>query len=411
MKNKKTKKTMKWIIVAGLIFSANLNSATHTVTNGNDNGAGSLRQIAFDAGDGDTILFASNVSEVNLTSCEIWIYNNLTIIGGSDTTRKVTINGNNSRIFWIEGFFTVNINNLILINGYASTSNTLVGGGAIYIICATLTATNCIFYKNSAMDMPGSVIYLDYFSVFIAINCTFVQNSTNNNSGAIHIRSKSTAYLYHCTIDNNVENGISNNNLLYAYNCVFTGNTLNQIQGTVSGGSNLIEGENGVTRDLVFGNNTLTDSGYIMPLEYAKSAPRLTANDIEVPAGFSADSIISWLYADQRGKIRPDSGLVTFGAVEYDESSIKELGLLIATSIYPNPTTDYFTVSFELEKPCNLEILLYDVLGREILEIHNGFTVEGLFIKKIDVDKLVSGVYFIKISIDNDYIIKKITIN
>ena len=165
-------------------------------------------------------------------------------------------------------------------------------------------------------------------------------------------------------------------------------------------------------RNLVFGNNTLTDDGYIMPLEYAKTATRLTKNDIEVPAGFSADSIISWLYTDQIGIIRSDTGFVTFGAIEYDESSIKELiRLLLTVDVFPNPTSDYFTVSFELEKASNIQITLLDLTGKELLEIFNDFTVEGFFSKTVRAEHLSKGVYFLQILIDGKYTIEKIVVN
>jgi len=455
-------------LIATLTFlftALNLNSATHTVTNAYDNGAtGSLRRIILDANSGDTIIFASNISNVFLAGSDINIYKDLTIIGGTGD-EKTTIYAGSRRIFYVDGNYHFTVSNLILTDADCNNS---YGGGAVYVKYGTFTATNCTFTNNTSYNghnnsgSDGGAVYIDFgifiaqncvfsdnttttgnggavatafgYGDFIAINCVFLNNTakfhggavcadifiaTNctffNNTGADGAIACSNTYLYHCTIDKN-KGTYSAMYGGYIYNCIFTGNTvadtLNQIIHIYSAGNNLIEGENGVTRDLVFGNNTLTDSGYIMPLAFVKTATRLTANDIEVPAGFSADSIISWLYKDQREKIRPDTGFVTFGAVEYDESSIKSLiRLSLTVNIFPNPTSDYFNVNFELEKASNIRIALMDLTGKEVFEIHNDFTNEGVFTKTVNTENLVKGIYYLQVFIDEKYTVEKIAVN
>src|SRR6266567_2796076 len=75
-------------------------AATTTVTNNNDSGAGSLRQAISDSSPGDTIDFDSSLNGqiIALTSGELLIDNNLTIIGPS--ANLLAIDGNNaSRVF------------------------------------------------------------------------------------------------------------------------------------------------------------------------------------------------------------------------------------------------------------------------------------------------------------------------
>jgi hypothetical protein len=78
-----------------------------------------------------------------------------------------------------------------------------------------------------------------------------------------------------------------------------------------------MEGENGVTRDLIFGNNTYAD-GYIIPLDYATSATRLD-NTIQVPSIMTVAEILNYLATDQIGTPRPTVGNVTYGAIEIAE--------------------------------------------------------------------------------------------
>ena len=79
--------------------------------------------------------------------------------------------------------------------------------------------------------------------------------------------------------------------------------------------------------------------------------------------------------------------------------------------IYPNLATDFTTIRFELEKSCNVRIVMCDILGKEISEVYNGFAEEGLFTKTINANNLISGTYFLKISIDKNYIMKKVNVN
>jgi len=91
---------------------------------------------------------------------------------------------------------------------------------------------------------------------------------------------------------------------------------------------------------------------------------------------------------------------------------IEEVVKNATVDISPNPATDYFTLDFELKKNCNMEIILCDILGKEILTIHNGFAEAGLFSKTVDIEHLNSGVYYIKILIDGKYAtVEKIVIN
>ena len=90
---------------------------------------------------------------------------------------------------------------------------------------------------------------------------------------------------------------------------------------------------------------------------------------------------------------------------------IEEIIKDVLVEVYPNPATEYTALNFSLEKPCYLEIDLFDITGNKVKSIYNNFVETELFIKKIDVDNLVNGVYFIKISIDKDFIIKKIIVN
>jgi len=315
------------LLVFLTVNSLNIYCVTHTVTNGNDDGIGSLRNAVEIASSGDTIVFASNIATVNLIGSDIIIDKNLTIIGGIGSS-KVTITAGIRRIFFIynpSSSINFTINNLILtgVNYSNPITPVLDYGGAIYANNSTITITNCDFTNNHISLSYGGAIYA-YNSVFIAINCTFSNNQANIGQ-AIMTWNPGTANLYHCTIDNKLSsNGNQINGPLYSYNTIITQNTGSPISESILGsGHNLIGGQNGVTRNLVFGSNTYTN-GYIMPLPFAKSATILN-NTIQAPSGITVSEILNYLKYDQIGNPRPIIGnTATYGTIE----------IIVYTSLY-----------------------------------------------------------------------------
>jgi len=68
------------IIFLTLLFSATtLSATTITVTSSADPGTGTLREAISNANNGDTIVFANNVTTVYFSGM-IYIYNNITVV-------------------------------------------------------------------------------------------------------------------------------------------------------------------------------------------------------------------------------------------------------------------------------------------------------------------------------------------
>ena len=74
----------------------------------------------------------------------------------------------------------------------------------------------------------------------------------------------------------------------------------------------------------------------------------------------------------------------------------------------PNPASDNFTVSFDVIKPSNMKIVLMDLTGKKMLDIYDGFVIDGTFTSIVKADNLSKGVYFLNILIDGNYITEKI---
>lgn len=264
------------------------------VTNTNDSGPGSLRQLILGAPAGSDIMFDPTVFNVprtiTLTSGEMGFSKNLTVSGPG--ANLLTVSGNNaSRVINIAGGgLNVAISGLTISNGKAAVgdgggiisesnltlsrcevvnnSSALDGGGGVTVANAAGAFTDCTFKNNTATD-DGGAVRLSSFSNGAFTNCTFSGNSAGGNrGGAVELRNSSASFT-NCTVSGNKANfgaGIalfntSGNQRLAVTNCTITGNT--------SVGNNgsglLVEVAAGLTttatvRNSIIANNSGTDN-------------------------------------------------------------------------------------------------------------------------------------------------------
>jgi hypothetical protein len=156
----KSVKHLQLVMVSLLLVGALLGGSvpqayagtTYTVTNTNDNGAGSLRQAILNASAGDTIDFDPNMlpGTITLTSGELRINKSLTIQGPGPV--KLAIDGNSvSRVFNITG------GNVTVFGVTVQNADIHGAGGGIRNGFATLTVANSIITGNKTrgINFPG----------------------------------------------------------------------------------------------------------------------------------------------------------------------------------------------------------------------------------------------------------------
>ena len=96
------------------------------------------------------------------------------------------------------------------------------------------------------------------------------------------------------------------------------------------------------------------------------------------------------------------------GVQGVDNSTLDENNV----ALYPNPTNQSTTLAYHLNAKANTKIELIDVLGKKIMEINNPNQPDGDYtiqISKQDLH-LFNGIYFVKISVDNNSFTKKLII-
>jgi hypothetical protein len=147
-------------------------AATLVVTNNNDSGPGSLRQVLLDnetAGGGSTVTFSNVTGTISLTSGELGITNNLTLLGPGASVLAVSGSGS-SRVFRVQAG-TVSISDLTIENAAVTGTagnpgmfggNGGIGGGArgagVFIrSTAMLSMTRCIIVSNTIYGGMGGL--------------------------------------------------------------------------------------------------------------------------------------------------------------------------------------------------------------------------------------------------------------
>jgi subtilisin family serine protease len=210
--------------------------ATITVTSTADSGAGTLRAALASAANGDTIDASGVAGTILLTSGELLVSNNVTILGPGPA--NLAVDGNAaSRAFNISGT-AVTLAGLTITNGNASGGGFPANsGGGIYSGPGTLTVSNCAFSGNAA-QYDGAGILANH-SILTVSACSFSGNLASGNGGGIFInalRGAATLTVSNCTFSGNTASGDSGGAIYN--NGQDSGNATEQIvNSTLSGNS------------------------------------------------------------------------------------------------------------------------------------------------------------------------------
>ncbi len=156
------------------------------VTNGNNDGAGSLRQVVADAQAGDIIGFAEDVQTVVLSGERIIVDKNLTIVG------SVTIDGGAySNIFYIAGGANVILEDLTITNGFVTGNS----GGGLYSDGSLTLRGNTTVTGNETTNDGGGVYLRDNGTLTLQDNATITGNSSSRNGGGVFLRNNAVLTL------------------------------------------------------------------------------------------------------------------------------------------------------------------------------------------------------------------------
>ena len=356
------------------------------VTNTNDSGPGSLRQLILGAPAGSDIMFDPTVFNggrtITLTSGEMAFSKNLTVSGPG--ANLLTVSGNNaSRVFNISGSgsgsgLNVAVSGLTISNGRGGA------GGGVIVANSIGTFADCAFTGNTAVGNEGGAVQLANAGGTFT-GCTFSGNTAGGNrGGAVSVENSSGSFT-NCTVSGNTATfgaGIAlfnptGNRTLSITNCTITGNT--------SFGNNtsglLVEVAAGLTtratiRNSIIANNSGTENvrgllgGAVSPATIVSQGYNLTSDNSTTFLNQATDitntnprlgplqnnggptqthallsnspatdkgSAIPGLTADQRGRTRPFD-VVGIAAANGGDSS--DIGAVETQTVVVNNTGD-----------------------------------------------------------------------
>jgi hypothetical protein len=89
-------------------------------------------------------------------------------------------------------------------------------------------------------------------------------------------------------------------------------------------------------------------------------------------------------------------GLYYYNVEEIPSIVIPDEFVLHAT--YPNPFNPITTIPFELKSPGDISLVVYDVLGREVANLHQGWLQAGSYQARFDGGQSPSGIYFVRLN-------------
>jgi len=100
------------------------------------------------------------------------------------------------------------------------------------------------------------------------------------------------------------------------------------------------------------------------------------------------------------------------GAFEFNPSSGALCSILIPKKMtlfqnYPNPFNPITEISYSLDKPADVKLIVLDIMGREIMTLVNGIQSSGEHKVIFNGSDLPSGVYFYKLEAARQVLIKK----
>ena len=70
-------------------------------------------------------------------------------------------------------------------------------------------------------------------------------------------------------------------------------------------------------------------------------------------------------------------------------------------SNYPNPFNDQTEIKFTLTESQDVSLVVYDLLGREVQRLVDGYAEAGIHTYVFDASDLSSGIYFYRLQVED----------
>ena len=111
-------------------------------------------------------------------------------------------------------------------------------------------------------------------------------------------------------------------------------------------------------------------------------------------SSISIDTLNGRLYSTVRSS-RDSSGIYIYDALtSITEGTLEPSETFLLSQNYPNPFNLITIISYDLPERVNVNLAVYDVLGREVIHLVNGYQPAGNYLIELNAAGLPGGVYF-----------------
>ena len=275
-------------------------------------------------------------------------------------------------------------------------------GGGIYFREYFETISYCTIAENEALSLGGGIIFHASFAGIQ--NCTFYSNNCINGSGdAVEVWDSGNIIIF-----NTIFSGHHSHAAIHQYGspvsinyCDFFDNPAGNYAGNpaIPGFEELtMVNLNGDSCDCymnIFENPLFIDPQNL-DFHLSNNSPCIDAGDpLSLPD--------------------PDGTVADIGAYYFDQSVLIEelISPLPPQKFffhppYPNPFNSSAVISFELRHAGFVRVAVYDVTGKELLVLSEGYLPEGIYRTVFDGSDIASGVYFARLQAGESSLIQKI---
>jgi len=425
-----------WIYAGGGVFSMNASpSFRNCILTGNtvveeDGRGGGIYLEGGTASFLNCIVSANNAGGLSARSTRITIRNSQlsgnTGSGGSIINSTVTIedsdiSGNSGSGLGISscrgsitrcsiigntnGILTAS-NNGLTIEECLFEDNIAFQGGGIFFPQngGSMTIRDCTFRNNQA-QMGGAIAALHFTRYVVLENCVMTSNSADSYGGAVYGRDGSEIDLINCTLYNNSadEGGAINlgggfspllrNCILYengehpiVFRAGTQGNILIADYSLIQGGRDGVVTNN--TGDIDWRDGNIDEDPLFVDPDDGDFY--LTADSPCIDTG------------DPESSLDPDSTRADMGAYYYHHEVDVTPDLILHPSAfilypaYPNPFNSRTTIHYELPRPSQVSLSVYELTGRLVERLVDDRINAGRYATSWQAGALPSGLYFMR---------------
>jgi len=104
--------------------------------------------------------------------------------------------------------------------------------------------------------------------------------------------------------------------------------------------------------------------------------------------------------------------------VQYDKDSFEPITathdieqITGEIKLFPNPSSEFVSIQFELKNAADVTINIFDVLGKNVLHLNTQEMASGYQLFPLEIGDMLDGVYFVQLGVDDDFATKKLLVN